>query len=347
MIDVAERNIKNHDVVPLLYDMGKAGSQPVTNEEFYNGLKRAHDYSGIGQVSNSLTKLWNRDNPDYVAAGLLCFYNNLVIDAAKTGFIDSYENYPDVKKRINKAIGGKTGKMPYFFQFSKNGRRQSKLTAKEQKSVAKPTNSTMNRICALFDDVGHINMNYANVPPFNWQMLLDKADYSYYPEAIELFCGLDDGNLAAAIQPDIDNQNLLNSYEFIAQDIIKILTEKYGSLEAVYPTIVKYLFAGDNMNKVAHKRMFWRVFGNIAADIIESNLETYTTCPTCGMKIPKWADNHLCPKNHKGFYECVDCGAWCERTNSKQCRCADCQEEAVRVRNNLLNKMKYQLKKKG
>lgn len=327
--------------------MGKAGSQPVTNEEFYNGLKRAHDYSGIGQISNSLTKLWNRDNPDYIAAGLLCFVNNLTIDAAKTGFINSYENYPEVKKRINKAIGGKTGKMPYFFQFSKNGRRQSKLTAREQKSVAKPTNSTMNRICALFDDIGHINMNYANVPPFNWQMLLDKADYSYYPEAIELFCELDDGNLAAAIQPDVDNQNLLNSYEFIAQDIIKILTEKYGSLEAVYPTIVKYLFAGDNMNKVAHKRMFWRVFGNIAADVIESNLETYTTCPTCGMKIPKWADNHLCPKNHKGFYECVDCGAWCERTNSKQCRCADCQEEAVRVRNNLLNKMKYQLKKKG
>ncbi len=79
LINIAERNIRNHDVVPLLYDMGKAGSAPVTKEAFFDGLKRAHDYSGIGQVSNSLTKLWNRDNPDYVAAGLLCFYNNLVI----------------------------------------------------------------------------------------------------------------------------------------------------------------------------------------------------------------------------------------------------------------------------
>ena len=59
--------------------MGKAGSMPVTNEEFYTGLKRAHEFSGIGQVSNSLTKLWNRESPDYTAAGLLCFYNNLVI----------------------------------------------------------------------------------------------------------------------------------------------------------------------------------------------------------------------------------------------------------------------------
>lgn len=80
LISVAERNIEKYDVVPLLYEMGKAGSKPVSKDEFFNGLKRAHDFSGIGQVSNALTKLWNKDEPDREAAALLCFYNNLVID---------------------------------------------------------------------------------------------------------------------------------------------------------------------------------------------------------------------------------------------------------------------------
>ena len=83
LISIAERNLKKYDVVPLLYELGKAGSTPVNKAEFYSGLKRAHDFSGIGQVSNNLTRLWNRDEPDREAAALLCFYNNLVIDESR------------------------------------------------------------------------------------------------------------------------------------------------------------------------------------------------------------------------------------------------------------------------
>lgn len=138
----------------------------------YRGLKRAHDFSGIGMVSNSLTKVWNRDVPDREAAAWLCYYNNLVIDAAKTGVINSYEAYPQVYKRINKATGGKRGKMPYFFQFSKNGRKKQMNREERKRKYARPNGSTMNRICMRFDDIGNINMNYAGVAPFNWKMLM-------------------------------------------------------------------------------------------------------------------------------------------------------------------------------
>lgn len=349
LISIAERNLEKFDVVPLLYEMGKAGSKPVTKEEFFNGLKRAHDFSGIGQVSNALTKLWNKDEPDREAAALLCFYNNLVIDAAKTGFVNSYENYPEINRRINKAIGGKNGRMPHFFQFSKNGRRFLHVPTKMRKKYSKPNRSTMNRICESFDDIGNINMNYANVPPFNWQMLLENNDAVYNIAAVTLFCRMDDANIANTIEvsrSDFDvSSGIASLYGIVSQDIEHELCEKFGSLEAVYPSIVKYLFAGSNANKMTHKRMFWRVFGDIACKALEKNMQTYTVCEKCGMKIPSWGKSHVCPKSAVGFFECCDCGAWCERVNSRQCRCASCQQEFHRVRNNLINKAKYQRQK--
>jgi hypothetical protein len=333
----------------LLYELGKAGSKPVSKSEFYNGLRRAHEFSGIGQVSNALTKLWNKDEPDREAAALLCFYNNLVIDAAKTGFVNTYENYPEAAKRINKAIGGKNGRMPWFFQYSKNGRRFLHAPIKLKKKYTKPNQSTMNRICASFDDIGNINMNYANVAPFNWQMLLKNNDAVYNIAAVTLFCSMDDASIASVIdisQNDIDpNSGFASMYNAVSQDIEQTLIDKYGSLEAVYPSIVKYLFAGANANKMTHKRMFWRVFGEMACEALESNMQTYTVCDKCGMKIPAWGKSHVCPKNTVGFFECCDCGAWCERTNGRQHRCSSCQEDFNKAKNNICNKIKYQKKK--
>lgn len=79
LISVAQRNLQKYHVVPLLYELGKAPAKQIDTDEFFSGLKRAHDFSGIGQVSNALTKLWNKDQPDREVAAMLCFYNNLVI----------------------------------------------------------------------------------------------------------------------------------------------------------------------------------------------------------------------------------------------------------------------------
>ena len=349
LIEITKRNLAKYDIVPLLYEMGKAKSKEVNKEEFFNGLKRAHEFSGIGQVSNSLTKLWNKDEPDRGAAAMLCFYNNLVIDAAKTGFINSYENYPDVRQRINKAIGGKNGRMPYFFQFSKNGRRFSSLPVRERKKYSRSNGSTMNRICAAFDDIKYLNMNYANIPPFNWQMLLTNNTETYQADAIMLFCRMDDSSMPTikeALLSEAEQEFKTSSiYQLISKEIATELEEKFGSLETIYPSIVKYLFAGVNANKIVHKQMFWRVFGHLATAALDANMATYTVCEKCGMKIPAWSKSHTCPKDTVGFFECCDCGAWCERTSSKQCRCATCQEAFNKTRNNLLNKMKYQRRK--
>ena len=87
IIAAAERNIKKFDIVPLFYDPNKAAAEQISRESQFNGLKRAHQFSNIGEISNMLTRLWNRDKPDREAAALLTYLNNLRIR-----LVPSYSN---------------------------------------------------------------------------------------------------------------------------------------------------------------------------------------------------------------------------------------------------------------
>lgn len=328
IISVAERNIEKYKIIPLFYDANKAHPEMISKESLFRGLKRAHEYSDIGEISNMLTRLWNRNNPDIFAAALLTYLNNLRIDGAKTGAVNEYTNYPEVAKRINKATGGEHGRMPYFFEFTKNGR-SDKTNGKRKRKFAKPTNSTMNRICAAFDDIGNINMNFAGVPPFNWQMLMSEQCNYTRPEIIEDFVALSNLKLSVVIssaEDPIHKKENLSRTAIVEDRLQSTLIMKYGSLEACYPYVCKYLFTGENASKASHKQTFWRIFGEIAVANIRNNLESCRVCPRCNMKIPAWADEHQCPKDSQGFYKCVDCGKLCERQNSRQCRCSECQE---------------------
>lgn len=349
VVSVAERNIKNDNIIPLFYDANKAAPETLSYETMFKGLKRAHDYSGIGQVSNSLTKLWNRPHPDLDAAAWITYYNNLVIDAAKTGYINSYENYPEVNARINKAIGGKRGRLPYFFQYSKNGRKTQNDRLSKRKKFAKPNNSTMNRICSQFDDIGNINFNYAGVPPFNWQMLLSEPCLKTNNKLVSIFCEMDDSNFSNIIEmkeyDDLGVKENTGSYEILKESIIHELNLACGDYKLAYPYITKYLFTGENFNKASHKQMYWRIFGEIAVKNIINNLSACDVCPDCGMKVPYWVEKHTCIKNSPGFFECIDCGKICERVNSRQCRCEECQQ-AFRYTSKLANKRKNYKKKR-
>ena len=267
--------------------------------------------------------------------------------AAKTGEINHYKDYPAVAKRVGRATGGRNGQMPYFFKWSKNGRKNTPQN--KRKKYAAPNNSTMNRICRAFDDIGRINLNYAGVNQFNWQMLLTGPCTNSRPEIPALFCDLDDANLPNVIRSQENNysneKQLINNYALMAEDITRIMTEKYGSLEYVYPYIVKYLFAGEGVDKAAHKRMFWRIFGNIALANLKANIKTCSVCDICHKRIPSWANTHQCIKNVQGFFECIDCGIMCERKNPKQCRCEGCQEVYRRTFKTEREKKKRRMKK--
>ena len=253
---------------------------------------------------------------------------------AKTGAVNEYVNYPDVAKRINKATGGTKAKMPYFFQYTKNGR----SSGKPKEKYAKQNKSTMNRICAAFDDIGNIDMNFAGIPPFNYQMLMSEPWTKKNSELVQTFFALDGMSISAEIalaETPPHERSSAGMYEMLAEIIRETLEENFGTLEECYPYIVKALFAGDNWKKPSHKKMFWRIFGDIAVRNLERNLQDYILCPDCYAKIPAWSKDHNCPKNTQGFFVCVDCGKQCIREGSRQCRCAECQtayrDEAKRI----------------
>lgn len=229
--------------------------------------------------------------------------------------------------------------MPYFFQFSKNGRKLLYDRSSKKKKYAKINHSTMNRICRRFDDIGHINMNVANIPPFNWQMLMPR-EFRHFPhetttKIITTFCDMDSANIANIIEAkeyeDAAEKMETFGYDLVSDAIREELESIGGNLKDVYPYVVKYLFTGENFRKPSHKQMFWRVFGDIAIEHLEQNLQDYSVCDCCGAKIPSWHTEHVCVKNGQGYFECVDCGSICERVNSRQCRCEDCQKEYRKI----------------
>ena len=61
LVQVAERNIKKYNVVPLYYNMKKANATIINNDNIYEGLVRAFTGGNIGQFSNSISKIWNDD----------------------------------------------------------------------------------------------------------------------------------------------------------------------------------------------------------------------------------------------------------------------------------------------
>jgi len=201
------------------------------------------------------------------------------------------------------------------------------------RKVKQPNNSTMNRICAKFDDIPNINMNLAGVAPFNISMMLPPKPFAFNGDAVLLFEGMDNTNRANQIivseEMDAAERNTSIGYDFIRDQISEQLIHRYGSLEAVYPSIVTHLFNEEGIAKNAHKQMFWRVFGNIALRTLEQNLIACRICPDCGAATPIWCADHAC-KNFKSggqlLFNCVDCGKILDRKNNRQLRCPECQK---------------------
>lgn len=82
LVTIAERNMEG--IVPLYYEMAKAGAVTITPEEIFKGLRAAWTGGNIGVISNDITKIWNGEDVDIEAIKILCMENNFCIDYAKT-----------------------------------------------------------------------------------------------------------------------------------------------------------------------------------------------------------------------------------------------------------------------
>lgn len=135
-IGIAERQLKELDVVPLEYELKVGKAQPITKENTYNALVAAFS-KNIGEVSNAITRIYNQDaitKEDMDMVKKLCYCNNMYIDFAKTLW---EAEMPDDVKRVYGELTN--GLLPAFFTYVKN------------KTNVEPTNnSVVNRIAKLF-----------------------------------------------------------------------------------------------------------------------------------------------------------------------------------------------------
>lgn len=135
-IDIAKRQLDELDVVPLEYELKVGEALPITKENTYKALEAAFS-KNIGEVSNVITRIYNKDNvtqDDITMVKKLCYVNNQWIDYAKTLWEAPMPK--DLKKQFEDLTNGL---LPTFFKYTKN-----------KDNVAPVNNSVVNRIAGLF-----------------------------------------------------------------------------------------------------------------------------------------------------------------------------------------------------
>ena len=160
---VAKRNMEG--IVPLAYNLQKAKGGLLSWESMYVGMIHAYTGGNIGPISNNITKVWNSNNigqEQLNVVSWLTFYNNAVIDYAKTLWL------PEPPKQVAKVIQSYTkAKVADFFQYAKD---------KLPHQVEAPNQSTMNRIASKIPDP---KIKFSkSISKFDYRMLMN-LDYDF------------------------------------------------------------------------------------------------------------------------------------------------------------------------
>lgn len=314
LVEIAERHCKG--IVPLYYNMAKAGAVQISNQQMYDGMIAAYAGGKIGQVSNNITKIWNSEKINLDAIKLLCAEGNYTIDYAKTLY------KPTRPQHVNEMISAYTKKkVPAFFQYAKD--KPTTSCEPKNKSVVNMLEDIIEnkRMCFTAQDVGKFDYK---------DMMADKNQY-VDPDVIEKFIEMDGSSYrqisASCNEGDVD-------YGYLKYSILAELAILAGSVEKACDMLVKYLFT---KKTIAHKSTFWLCFGDIVLENLKNNVPAeMVQCARCGKRMRKSAPNQLyCPRCVLGIYvpkgdherKCIDCGIEFPvgAFSSRRVRCEECQ----------------------
>lgn len=271
LVQVAERNMK--DIVPLYYEMKVAKQELITPENIFSGLDTAHSKSNIGQISNTITKVWNSNKFDLNDIKILCMENNFTIDYGKTLY------KPERPKSIKKQFKS-YNKMsaPHFFIYAKN---------KLEEKVETANNSVVNQLINL---VPNPKMNF-----YPAKKQLGKLDYTILMSGIPLLEGGIDKRIIDTYNKENRNKRFnirtkedekattndnLPIFQYIRGQLLDICSDPYY----VTDVLVKYLFEKDS----EYKLTLWSCFGEYIVDNMKRNLTdnpNYRQCKNCCVRI--------------------------------------------------------------
>lgn len=286
IINVAKHN--QTDIVPLYYNMRKAGKELITSENRYKGLSVAFTGGNIGVISNNISKIKNsaeirNSETRQEAMDCLrweCMVNNEIIDFAKT----LYKSTPpdNIKETISKYVNKK---LPAFFVYAKD---------KKDEQVEERNDCIVNRIFTLYPE-SSFKLTFEDKRRFDYRILMNNPDV------------LIDENVLLAYKDITSNAKLKvgkheTSNVTVIQDIIHVMQQFDYPQYEICDMLIKDMFHEHNVFKDdRNKEFFFHIYGDIVYENIVANK-------------PKYG------------YTCVDCGAEINKVNGK-CRCAECQKK--------------------
>ena len=313
LIQIAERNMRG--IVPLYYEMAKAGAVQVSAEEVYKGMRDAWSYGNIGVISNDITKIWNCSSPDIDAIKILCMESNFTIDAAKTRYM------PERPKEIDDRITALTrAKTPHFFIYAKD---------KEAGQVEPVNHSIVNRLEEIIPDK-RMSFTAKNIGKLRYRNLLcvkrggktDQHVLDLYDDIAEQY------RFQISVYDDEDN------YGYIKKTTLDRFADLGIPMTDICDMLVTYLFRD---KKEKRKGLFWLCFGDIVYEnLLRSIPSDSRCCVKCGNRFVPSASQQKkckdCATYHKigvKTKHCIDCGATfiVDARNMTKLRCDDCQKE--------------------
>lgn len=291
-IRIAERNMK--DIVPLYYNMKKAGPTELNSKTIYDGLVAAFTHGNIGVYSNNISKIWNsdvfingteREKQEAVdVIKLLCMENNFCIDSAKTSYMPERPKWftPIVSKFTNR-------KLPAFFEYAKD---------KDRSQVEERNASLVNKLYDRIPDKP-VNTRDLQLGIPEYQKMMSDAKIICSKEVSDLYDRL---NKRYRYMTNMKDEHIDN-----LQYVACKLRAEFGKLgysdETIADMLVEYLYGRDKR----YKQLVWFCYGQYIVNNLEKNINVKKT----------------------KVIQCIDCGEWIEvdSRNMKKTRCNSCQKE--------------------
>ena len=276
---VAKRNMEG--IVPLAYNLQKAKGGLLSWESMYEGMVHAFTGGNIGPISNNITKVWNSENigqEQLNVVSWLTFYNNAVIDYAKTLWL------PEPPKEVAKTIQSYTKeRVPDFFQYAKD---------KLPSQVEPPNNSTMNRIAAKILDP---RVRFSkSISKFDYRMLMNlDYDFSISSEnkVVKSYDNWNSKQYLFTIEEEKhQKQEDIYMYQKIREKIIEECNE---NINYIVNTLVAYLYT---VRQSSQKKALWACFGDVIVENLKRNIDGNSrVCNICGKRfVPKRVDQTCC-----------------------------------------------------
>ena len=273
LVSTAEHCIKDADAGILYYNAQKANKKPLNDDAIVEAIFNASDFNKIGIYSLYAVKLLATDNPNMKVLAMLAAAGNYSIDAVKTGAaIELPQGIEKALRKLDKPAWWKYAHQTEDHPYSD--------TEYWDAELSQPGNGAIDRIGRIVRNAVPAKAEL-NVPadPNLWAKMVTDPRRKTVIGVVDVFkeCARRNAQEWKEIfrkRPDLRvnwEEAAMISDRKVKAAFDEIVTAANGDVMAAYDTTARALFRYPA--ETAFKRFFWTVFGDIAADVIKSNLE--------------------------------------------------------------------------